>query len=238
MNPPPTVNADLLRAPWVTEANLARLRQWWEAGTNVAEIALRLNTTSPAISGMAHRLQLPSRKGRPSAQWGSEAAVRRLRAEWDKGTSTSAIGVLFGVSKNAIVGKAHRLDLAARPSPIRRDGVKPVAAPPSIPRPIHTLAPLPSEIAAPVPAPARESRPPIKLALIQAPRPEIATLEAVQAPPPIVLPSGECCWPIGEPGSRAFRYCGRATYCESHHVRAHLARRRESAEPMHASGDD
>ena len=28
----------------------------------------------------------------------------------------------MGVSKNAVVGKAHRLNLPSRPSPIRRDG--------------------------------------------------------------------------------------------------------------------
>lgn len=48
----------------------------------------------------------------------------RLRALWDrevdgKKVTTSAIGLELGMSKNAIVGKAHRLDLPSRPSPIR-----------------------------------------------------------------------------------------------------------------------
>ena len=43
---------------------------------------------------------------------------------WAEGHSTAEIGRRLGVSKNAIVGKAHRLDLDARPSPIRRDATK------------------------------------------------------------------------------------------------------------------
>src|SRR5690349_12210300 len=54
-------------------------------------------------------------------EWAEETIVR-LRALWDEGLSTAEIGRRLGVSKNAVVGKAHRLDLPARPSPIRRDG--------------------------------------------------------------------------------------------------------------------
>ena len=51
--------------------------------------------------------------------WNDEA-IARLRALWDEGHSTAEIGRRMGVTKNAIVGKAHRLELPARPSPIRR----------------------------------------------------------------------------------------------------------------------
>jgi GcrA cell cycle regulator len=54
-------------------------------------------------------------------EWAEETIVR-LRTLWDEGLSTAEIGRRLGVSKNAVVGKAHRLDLPARPSPIRRDG--------------------------------------------------------------------------------------------------------------------
>jgi GcrA cell cycle regulator len=46
--------------------------------------------------------------------------IQRLRTLWAEGHSTAEIGRRMGVSKNAIVGKAHRLDLPGRPSPIRR----------------------------------------------------------------------------------------------------------------------
>src|SRR5208282_6101749 len=52
----------------------------------------------------------------------TEETIRHLRDLWKEGHSTAEIGRRLGVSKNSIVGKAHRLDLDARPSPIRRKG--------------------------------------------------------------------------------------------------------------------
>lgn len=46
--------------------------------------------------------------------------VEHLRKLWDEGLTTAEIGKHIGVSKNAVVGKAHRLELPSRPSPIRR----------------------------------------------------------------------------------------------------------------------
>jgi GcrA cell cycle regulator len=42
-----------------------------------------------------------------------------LRAEWLAGTVTAAIGEKLGLSKNAIVGLAHRMGLPERPSPLK-----------------------------------------------------------------------------------------------------------------------
>ena len=47
------------------------------------------------------------------------AEVTRL---WGEGLTTAEIGKLVGVTKNAVVGKAHRLGLPPRPSPIRHKG--------------------------------------------------------------------------------------------------------------------
>ena len=52
----------------------------------------------------------------------TETAITDLRRLWDEGHSTAEIGRRLGVSKNAVVGKAHRLELPPRPSPIRRAG--------------------------------------------------------------------------------------------------------------------
>ena len=38
---------------------------------------------------------------------------------WTEGLSTAEIGRRLGVSKNAVVGKAHRLSLTPRPSPVK-----------------------------------------------------------------------------------------------------------------------
>ena len=54
-------------------------------------------------------------------EWG-EAETKSLRLLWDEGVSTPEIGRRLGRSKNSVVGRAHRLGLPARPSPIIRDG--------------------------------------------------------------------------------------------------------------------
>jgi len=139
-------------------------------------------------------------------EW-AEQTIVRLRMLWDEGLSTAEIGRRLGVSKNAVVGKAHRLDLPARPSPIRRDGSGPAAPRRSAPRRVAgpTLPPLSSTspIAASGGAPAVL---PHMVAL--APKP-------VQVPPPTRVapqaprPYGRivtCCWPLGEPGTRSFRF--------------------------------
>ena len=51
--------------------------------------------------------------------------VSELRELWDQGLPTAQIGKLLGFTKNAVVGKAHRIGLERRPSPIRRTAVKP-----------------------------------------------------------------------------------------------------------------
>ena len=56
--------------------------------------------------------------------WNDEN-VSRLKELWDQGLPTSQIGKLLGFTKNAVVGKAHRIGLERRPSPIRRTAVKP-----------------------------------------------------------------------------------------------------------------
>ena len=56
--------------------------------------------------------------------WNDEN-VSRLRDLWDQGLPTAQIGKLIGFTKNAVVGKAHRIGLERRPSPIRRTAVKP-----------------------------------------------------------------------------------------------------------------
>ena len=47
--------------------------------------------------------------------------IKLLKKLWLKGKSTIEIGKELGMSKNAVVGKVHRLELAARPSPIKKN---------------------------------------------------------------------------------------------------------------------
>jgi hypothetical protein len=71
-----------------------------------------------------------------------EGLIRRLCEDWAAGHSTSQIAHRLGVSKNAVVGKAHRLDLPARPSPIIRGGVR-TPVKPRIHRPHRAISTLP-----------------------------------------------------------------------------------------------
>ncbi len=131
-------------------------------------------------------------------EW-NEEAIARLRALWAEGHSTAEIGRRMGVSKNAVVGKAHRLNLPARPSPIRREAGQ--APRPASPRRVvgPTLPPLPVEQQVPEPepqpAPVRAAEPaPVRAAVLR----------------PVAAPrsrSISCCWPIGEPGTKSFRFC-------------------------------
>ena len=49
----------------------------------------------------------------------TEDRLVKLRELWDKKLSISKIGEALGVSRNAIAGKAHRLGLEKRQSPIK-----------------------------------------------------------------------------------------------------------------------
>ncbi len=50
----------------------------------------------------------------------TEERIERLKAMWTGGSTASQIAdELGGVSRNAVIGKAHRLGLEARPSPVK-----------------------------------------------------------------------------------------------------------------------
>ena len=58
----------------------------------------------------------------PSSPTWPEHDIERLRQLWASDSSTQKIADAMGRSKNAVVGKAHRLGLLGRASPIIRDG--------------------------------------------------------------------------------------------------------------------
>src|SRR6185503_16415532 len=127
----------------------------------------------------------------------------RLLVLWGEGVSTRLIGEQIGKSKNAVVGMVHRLGLPARRSPILR-GVEPkkrvwAKRAPKVTLPEIKVKPLPVELVR-----AAALKPP--------PQP---------AKPVWIAPIRECCWPIGDPRSKSFRFCEAAThpgkqYCATH----------------------
>ena len=76
-----------------------------------------------------------------SANAWTEERLVQLRKLWDEGLSISQIGDALGVSRNAIAGKAHRMGLPKRPSPISKTAKetkkpakpKPAAEPENLP---------------------------------------------------------------------------------------------------------
>jgi GcrA cell cycle regulator len=145
-------------------------------------------------------------------EW-TEAVIAELRRLWAEGLSTAEIGRRLGVTKNAIVGKAHRLALDPRPSPIRRTPREGAAAP--APRRVQgpTLPPL-AHVAPPV------SEPP----MVRMPPPVSVQPQIRQAANQPFRSGGRvtsCCWPIGEPGTSSFHFCGSDSmqgkpYCSDH----------------------
>ena len=136
----------------------------------------------------------------------TEETIARLRALWAEGHSTAEIGRRMGISKNAVVGKAHRLQLTARPSPIRRGDEAPRR---------------PAPARRPAPTPAAAEPPQGRLAERLEERPASPPLRAVVQPTRSAARSMPCCWPIGEPGNPDFRFCDEPAiagkpYCDAH----------------------
>jgi len=94
-----------------------------------------------------------------SMAWTDER-IETLRKMWEGGQTASQIAEqLGGVSRNAVIGKAHRLGLQSRPSPVKpNDSTPKVAAAPAAPRP------------APPPRPTPPAPPPVQAAAPIAPR--------------------------------------------------------------------
>ncbi|MCB2015428.1 MAG: GcrA family cell cycle regulator [Sphingobium sp.] len=99
----------------------------------------------------------------------TDERIDKLKALWEKGMTASQIAEeLGGVSRNAVIGKAHRLGLQSRPSPVKSgdaprkkssakkaSAAKPAAPPQAAPAKASSPAPQqrqPAQAAAPVPS--------------------------------------------------------------------------------------
>ncbi|GGG35398.1 hypothetical protein GCM10010964_24100 [Caldovatus sediminis] len=187
-------------------------------------------------------------------EWSVEA-IDRLRVLWAEGLSTAEIGRRMGVSKNAVVGKAHRLNLPARPSPIRRDPSAPrvAAAPGPAARTAASCAPAvaprqapggASGMAAaggglaergsggtsPAAGPIGRGRAAVPVARATAVATAVPPAAVVRSFPRLGGTTRSCCWPIGEPGTPEFRFCGGEAmpgkpYCAEHAAVAYVRAR-------------
>jgi GcrA cell cycle regulator len=158
-------------------------------------------------------------------EW-NEETIARLQTLWAEGHSTAEIGRRMIISKNAVVGKAHRLNLQARPSPIRREAGGSVARPAPVRRLIGpTLPPLVASTPASTPAPV----PAVLAAVVTKPASPAPRPAPVSVRPAPYRPTrlSTCCWPIGEPGTKSFRFCDADSnvgkpYCSEHAALAYV----------------
>ena len=140
----------------------------------------------------------------------SDDRVDRLTRLWQDGLSASQIAKqLGGVTRNAVIGKVHRLGLSGRAEPSR-----PTRTVVRAPRPARTRSPAPCR---PPRMPEPSPTEPVHLAPPEQDAPGLAT--------PVTLGAHMCKWPIGDPLAEDFAFCGRRTdnkpYCALHDRRAH-----------------
>lgn len=143
----------------------------------------------------------------------TDERVEILKRLWQDGLSASQIAAeLGGVTRNAVIGKVHRLGLSGRgqPTTSAKRQRRP-ASPPTPPR----------------------ARPPATVGnlALQA-EPEVFTPPVVKPSRDVVVPIARrlsiemltertCKWPIGDPGHEDFYFCGHDSlegvpYCQYH----------------------
>lgn len=176
----------------------------------------------------------------------SDERVELLKKMWGEGQSASQIAKeLGGVTRNAVIGKVHRLGLSnrnggggsstasanteakAKPAPKAAKPAKPKAAP----KP--EAAPAAAEAPAPAPAVVTRIKPIIPAGQPLPPQPStneidpkaLAKVTEVEKKAKrlnlMELTSRTCKWPVGDPATDDFWFCGLPSqagkpYCEAH----------------------
>lgn len=184
----------------------------------------------------------------------TDERVETLKRMWGEGQSASAIAKeLGGVTRNAVIGKVHRLGLsnrneeaeaapAAPAEPVEKKAEKRPAAPKADPAPVAAAAPAAAPKAEPAPvedsAPQPVFTPAPRRPIVPAGQPLPPQPSANEISPETLasvrevekkarkltlmdLTERTCKWPIGDPATDKFWFCGLPSqagkpYCEAH----------------------
>ena len=182
----------------------------------------------------------------------TDERVETLKRMWAEGQSASQIAKeLGGVTRNAVIGKVHRLGLSNRVGGLDKDEVeaevaaaKPEAAPLPKVEPVAPRAETPRATPAPAERPAVAAAPvnvlpiPLRKAIIPAGQPlppqpslneispeALASVREVEKRAKrlslMELTERTCKWPVGDPATDDFWFCGLVSvpgkpYCEAH----------------------
>ncbi|MCJ8142758.1 GcrA family cell cycle regulator [Ancylobacter sp. A5.8] len=147
----------------------------------------------------------------------TDERVELLKKLWSEGLSASQIAAeLGGVTRNAVIGKVHRLGLSGRAKAVAAPAPRPRKPRPSAPtavpaRPaVHGNAALATVVRAVAEPEPEEVADPVANVIPMADRCTILDLTEFT-----------CRWPVGDPGKQDFFYCGSRTktglpYCAYH----------------------
>lgn len=163
----------------------------------------------------------------------TDERVELLKKLWAEGLSARQIAdQLGGVTRNAVIGKVHRLGLSGRATTSRPKTMRPrkkrldtVAKPPTSGTAKAAIA---SKAASPHQSPGLENFPSALLESVDEliiPLADRVTIET--------LKESHCKWPIGDPAEDDFHFCGRGrhgdgVYCEFHAAKAYQPARRSA----------
>lgn len=147
----------------------------------------------------------------------TEQNVALLRAKWSAGVFASEIARLLSMTRNAVIGKANRLGLEKRK--------RTPAGKPSSDRPLSAALRNKPERTVRTPKPTRVAPDKAEVVHINDHAIPLAQRRSLAA-----IKDNECHFPVGDPNSAEFFYCGapvegELAYCRTHHQRMFTAPR-------------
>ena len=147
----------------------------------------------------------------------TDERVELLKKLWADGLSASQIASqLGGVTRNAVIGKVHRLNLSGRAKPAT-NAARPRKARPAPAQ--HRPAPRPM-VAGNTALKVQHAPPAPRRVAVQVPIEDLVVPISLNVSL-LALNDQMCKWPIGDPGTEGFNFCGHRNfntlpYCEYH----------------------